>query len=47
MRKLLIVAVASLLNSLGEEYEMIFGCTVSFVFFALHCSALYPPPHMT
>jgi hypothetical protein len=40
LRKQLIVAVSSLLNSYGQEYEMIFGCTVSFVFFALHCSAL-------
>ena len=40
VRKQLIVAFSSILAIVGEGYDIIFGCFVSFVFFALHCGVL-------
>ncbi|EKX36448.1 hypothetical protein GUITHDRAFT_117340 [Guillardia theta CCMP2712] len=39
-RKQLIVAFSGLLQRFGDGYDIMFGCLVSFVFFAIHCSAL-------
>eukprot|EP00961_Rhodomonas_salina_P190628 2572073-Rhodomonas_salina.1 len=40
LRKLLIVAVSSIIALAGPGYDVIFGCLVSFLFFALHTAAL-------
>ena len=40
VRKQLIVAFSSILSIMGDGYDTIFGCVVSYVFFALHCGVL-------
>jgi hypothetical protein len=40
IRKQMIVAFATLLTMFEGGWDIVFGCAVSFVFYALHCSAL-------